>query len=99
MRCREIVRYRIGDAVAPAVVARAAALSAAIGGVGNIAHVESCALTRLRIELRDGRSVDQAELVSAGAMGLLRVSDDVVHVIVGEDAPHLARAMVAKMER
>lgn len=54
-----------------------------------------CALTRLRIELRQGRGVRQSDLVAAGALGLLRVSEHLVHVIVGEDAPHLAREIAA----
>ncbi|MEO6463487.1 MAG: PTS transporter subunit EIIB [Candidatus Eisenbacteria bacterium] len=72
------------------VVARAAAVGAALGGAGNIVQIESCALTRLRVELRDGQSVNQDDLVAAGAMGMMRVSENLIHVIVGNDAPHLA---------
>jgi len=68
----------------------------ALGGVGNIVRIEACALTRLRVELREGRAVDQGDLVAAGALGLMRVSEHLVHVIVGEDAPHLAREIAAR---
>ncbi len=75
---------------------RVAAISAALGGAGNIVRIEPCALTRLRVELREGRAIHQRDLVAAGAMGLLRVSEHLVHVIVGEDAPHLAREIAAR---
>lgn len=75
--------------------AAAAAISAALGGAGNIVRIAPCALTRLRVELRDGRGVTEGDLVAAGASGLLRVSEHLVHVIVGEDAPSLAREIAA----
>ena len=83
-------------AAAASLDARAAAIRAALGGVGNIVRIEPCALTRLRVELREGRGVRQSDLVAAGALGLLRVSEHLVHVIVGEDAPPLAREIAAR---
>ncbi len=77
-----------------AAAARAAAISAALGGAGNIVRIEPCALTRLRVELRDGH-IDEGDLVAAGALGILRVSEHLVHVIIGEDAPQLAREIAA----
>jgi PTS system glucose-specific IIC component len=74
----------------------AAAISAALGGLGNIVRIEACALTRLRVELREGGVVRESGLVAAGALGLLRVSEHLVHVIVGEDAPPLAREIAAR---
>jgi phosphotransferase system IIB component len=41
------------------------------------------ALTRLRVQVRDARAIDERALEAAGAAGLLRISDSVVHVIVG----------------
>ncbi len=78
------------------LVERAAAISAALGGVGNIVRIEPCALTRLRVELREVQVVDEGDLVDAGALAVLRVSEHLVHVIVGEDAPHLARQIAAR---
>jgi glucose PTS system EIICB or EIICBA component len=71
----------------------AAALLSALGGADNIARVEPCALTRLRVELRDARAVDESALERAGASGVLRVSDSVLHVIVGERASAAAAAL------
>jgi PTS system glucose-specific IIC component len=71
----------------------AAALLSALGGVDNIARVEPCALTRLRVELRDARAVDESALETAGASGVLRISDSVIHLVVGESAPAAAAAL------
>jgi PTS system glucose-specific IIC component len=72
---------------------RAAALLPGLGGVRNIARVEPVALTRLRVEVRDPRAVDERALAAAGALGVWRVADGVVHVIVGEDAEGYAAAL------
>ena len=71
----------------------AAALLSALGGADNIARVEPCALTRLRVELRDARAVDESALEAAGASGVLRISDSVMHVVVGESAAATAAAL------
>ena len=73
--------------------ALAAALLSALGGADNIIRVEPCALTRLRVELRDARAVDDSALEAAGASGVLRISDSVMHVVVGESAAATAAAL------
>jgi len=80
-------------AVTPEHRALAEALIAALGGAENIALAERCALTRVRVELRDGRAVNQVALETAGALGMLRVSDSVVHVLLGERAAATAAAL------
>ena len=65
---------------------QAAALTAALGGAGNIVRIEPVALTRLRVEVRNPRAINEPALEAAGASGLLRISDSVVHVVVGNDA-------------
>jgi phosphotransferase system IIB component len=66
---------------------------AALGGPENIARAEPCALTRVRVELRDHRPGDDAALEAAGAVGVLRVSDSVVHLVLGERAGAVAAAL------
>jgi len=80
-------------AVTPEHRALAAALLSALGGADNIARAEACALTRVRVELRDARAVDESALEAAGASGVLRISDSVMHVVVGESAPAAAAAL------
>jgi PTS system glucose-specific IIC component len=72
--------------VTPQHRTRATALVAALGGRGNITRVEPCALTRLRVQVRDAEAVDEGALIAAGAGGVLRVSNTLVHVIVGPEA-------------
>ena len=81
----------------PAVTAKdrtlAGTLVAALGGQENIARSEACALTRVRVEVRDGARVDEAALEAAGAAGVLRLSDSVLHVVLGERAGAVASAL------
>ena len=74
---------------------RARAMAAALGGADNIIAVESTALTRLRVELNDVGAIDERALEAAGASGTMRVSRNVVHVIVGDEAPRFAAEMRA----
>ncbi len=57
-----------------------------MGGADNIVRIEPVALTRLRVQVRDARAIDERALEAAGASGLLRISDSLVHVIVGDGA-------------
>jgi PTS system glucose-specific IIC component len=77
---------------------RASALTAALGGKGNIVRVEPVAVTRLRVQVRDPRAVNESAVEAAGAYGVLRISDSIVHVVVGNgkngDVAALARELV-----
>jgi len=83
----------------PALRARARELIAALGGESNVERVESAALTRLRVELRDPARIDESALARAGAPGVWRLANGVVHVIVGEDAAALAAALSEALPR
>jgi PTS system glucose-specific IIC component len=75
------------------LAARTEALLLALGGARNLVRVEPCAITRLRVELREGALVDEAALAAAGSPGVLRVSPTLIHVIVGPDADQYAAAL------
>ena len=100
-----------GDEISPAAAAVASAVSfsphhtasaeaiaSALGGAQNITRVEAAALTRVRVQLRDQSSMDEAELMNAGASGVMRVSDQVVHLIFGDEAPAIAAALQNRMK-
>jgi phosphotransferase system IIB component len=72
---------------------RAASLVTALGGPDNIVRAEPCALTRIRVEVRDGGDVNQAALEAAGIGGVLRVSDSILHLVIGERAGAVAAAL------
>ena len=73
-------------AAEPKAVRNQAALTAALGGAANVVRMEPVALTRVRVQVRDARAIDEKALEAAGASGLLRISDSVVHVVVGNGA-------------
>lgn len=60
----------------------------ALGGQSNVVELEPC-ITRLRVEVRDADSVNDADLKSAGAFGVVR-SGRIIQVIVGPEADNLA---------
>ncbi len=76
---------------------KAAAMNSALGGAANIISIESAALTRVRVKVRDAGVIDEARLAAAGAAATMKVSDTIVHVIVGADAPAYASAMQAAL--
>ncbi len=88
---------------APAVVitnghrTRAAAITAALGGIDNITESEAVALTRVRVVLRDASRLNESALTAAGMRGVMHVDGGVVHLIVGEDAAGIAAAMLPSM--
>ena len=71
----------------------ASALYVALGGGGNVVRIEPCALTRLRVQVRDVAAIDEPALEKAGAAGLMRTGNNVVHVIVGQNAAAIASTM------
>ena len=74
-------------------VERAKALNSALGGADNIVGIETAALTRVRVEVRDSGVIDEGRLVAAGTAATMKVSDTVVHLIIGSGAPAFAVAM------
>lgn len=79
--------------IAPWVAEAAPALLAALGGKANLRSLEAVAHTRLRVQLADASRFDEAAATHAGAMGVMRVAADTLHLIVGSEAAQLAQAM------
>jgi PTS system glucose-specific IIC component len=67
------------------------ALLAALGGVSNIQkNFEPCAQTRLRVVLHKDSLIDTAALHAAGALGVMKLSGGVIHILVGLDSNQYA---------
>lgn len=66
---------------------------AALGGEGNVRRAECVATSRVRVEVVDASRVDEAALEKLGASGVMRVNNGLVHVLAGEFAPGVARAL------
>jgi phosphotransferase system IIB component len=65
----------------------------AFGGSANVRVAEHVAVTRLRFVLREAGRVDQDGLKGAGTAGVMKVSENVWHVIAGQRAPAIAAAL------
>ena len=75
----------------------AGAMVAALGGANNIRAVDPVALTRLRVEVTDAAAVDEAALQAAGVQGLMRLQDDVLHLVIGLNAEQYAGEMAKRL--
>jgi PTS system N-acetylglucosamine-specific IIC component len=77
---------------APAIDAQA--LAAALGGPNNVTKVETRA-TRLVVTLANGRLVDEAAAMAAGARAIAGVAADHMHVVIGPDAERAGADLTA----
>jgi PTS system N-acetylglucosamine-specific IIC component len=68
---------------------RGRAFAQALGGAGNLVHVDACT-TRLRLEVADSAAIDEAALKSLGSRGILRVSKTTLQVVLGPIADMVA---------
>jgi N-acetylglucosamine PTS system EIICBA or EIICB component len=65
----------------------------AFGGASNVQTAEHVAVTRLRFVVRESDRADEEALKGAGAAGVMKVSENVWHVIAGQRAPAIASAL------
>ena len=63
-----------------------------LGGKGNVTSLDNC-ITRLRLEIKDYRLVDEKKIKSAGIAGVIRPSKTSVQVIVGTKVQFVADEM------
>jgi len=76
-----------------AIANEVASFISAFGGRGNIERVEACAMTRLRVVLKNSALVDEAALTSAGVQGIFRGPERTLHLLVGLQAQRYTDAM------
>jgi PTS system glucose-specific IIC component len=74
-----------------------AAIAAALGGARNIVSAETCALTRVRVQICDPALVDDDGLRRAGVSGVMRLDGGVLHLIVGPKADVVAIAISSQL--
>jgi PTS system N-acetylglucosamine-specific IIC component len=88
------VAAKLSPSVLPTVEddRKAEALVGALGGAANLRTVGTCS-SRLRLVLADQTRVDEAALKALGARGVVRVGDQVVHVVLGPDAERVGEAV------
>jgi PTS system N-acetylglucosamine-specific IIC component len=71
---------------------------ARLGGVQNIEEIGAC-ITRLRLVLKDGKVVEEAQIKALGATGLIRPNATTLQVVVGTKAELLADVMKQHMKK
>lgn len=74
----------------PEAARKARDLIAGLGGAANIERVEACAVTRLRVKVINCAAVNEKKLAGAGAVGLMQLSNEMLHVLVGPRAAEYA---------
>ncbi len=90
----DALKPRARDPEAPA---KARAILAGLGGSANVRQAEAAAETRLRVTLGNSGQLDEAALKAAGVQGLLRLPENVLHLLVGLNADQYAAEMKAAM--
>lgn len=70
----------------------------ALGGSDNFKGIDAC-ITRLRLNVKDAGTVDDAACKRLGASGIVRLNKQSIQVIVGAKAESLADAMKKVMAR
>lgn len=86
----------VSEPVSGDVSQRAECLVQALGGRDNIRQVTACARTRLRVELVAGNRVDSGALASAeGVDGVMQLSSNLLHLVVGLHAGDYEKAILA----
>jgi PTS system glucose-specific IIC component len=80
----------------PQAPEKARAILAALGGAANVQQTEAAAETRLRVALGDASKLDEARSPRP-ACRVMRLPDNVLHLIVGLNADQYAAEMKAAM--
>jgi PTS system glucose-specific IIC component len=75
----------------PQAAEKAQAIVNALGGVNNIRTVDPVALTRLRVEVTDPQAVSDQAFQEAGVHAVMRVQNQVLHLVVGLNAEQYSR--------
>jgi len=70
---------------------------AALGGKGNIVRVDACAVTRLRLVVRDEGKLRERELKAEGIAAIVRVDSQTIHLLAGLNADQYAAEMRAQL--
>ncbi|MEJ6122481.1 N-acetylglucosamine-specific PTS transporter subunit IIBC [Vibrio sp. 2-Bac 85] len=65
---------------------------AALGGADNIEVIDAC-ITRLRLTLKNRSIIKESELKALGAMGVVKLGDNNLQVIIGPQAESIANRM------
>ncbi|MGC5702190.1 PTS transporter subunit EIIC [Pseudomonas sp. NFXW11] len=71
----------------------------ALGGRENLLQLDCVALTRLRVQLSDSRSLSESALKGLGCQGTRQMEGDVWHVLIGDKAAGLQAALNSLLQQ
>ena len=71
----------------------------AVGGSNNVLQLDCIAMTRIRLQLADGKALSEAQLKALGCMGVSHLDGGVWHLLVGEKAASLSAAIEGLVSR
>ncbi|MFJ5287086.1 N-acetylglucosamine-specific PTS transporter subunit IIBC [Pseudomonas sp. NPDC088429] len=71
----------------------------ALGGGDNVLQLDCIAMTRIRLQLADGKALSEAQLKDLGCHGVSQLDGGVWHLLVGDKAASLSGALEALVNR
>jgi PTS system N-acetylglucosamine-specific IIC component len=89
------------DAPKPAAVATSEAQQwlKALGGGDTVLQMDCVAMTRIRLQLADGKALSEGDLKALGCQGVSQLEGGVWHLLIGDKAPSLSGALEALVNR
>jgi PTS system N-acetylglucosamine-specific IIC component len=71
----------------------------ALGGGDNVLQLDCIAMTRIRLQLADGKALSEAQLKALGCQGVSQLEGGIWHLLVGDKAASLSGALESLVNR
>jgi PTS system N-acetylglucosamine-specific IIC component len=71
----------------------------ALGGSDNVLQLDCIAMTRIRLQLADGKALSEAQLKDLGCHGVSQLDGGIWHLLVGDKAASLSGALESLVNR
>jgi PTS system N-acetylglucosamine-specific IIC component len=71
----------------------------ALGGSDNVLQMDCIAMTRIRLQLADGKGLSESDLKALGCQGVSQLDGGVWHLLIGDKAANLTGALAALVSR
>ncbi|MNN56315.1 PTS system N-acetyl glucosamine specific transporter subunits IIABC [compost metagenome] len=71
----------------------------ALGGGDNVLQLDCIAMTRIRLQLADGKALSECDLKALGCQGVSQLEGGIWHLLIGDKAPSLSDALEVLVNR
>lgn len=71
----------------------------ALGGGDNVLQLDCVAMTRIRLQLADGKAISECDLKALGCQGVSQLEGGIWHLLVGDKAASLSDALEGLVNR